>query len=215
MQTDLFGTSQTPSAMINSQQPKPHFLEGMRFSLRLDQALVAAIALLVVFVLVFSFGVEKGKRFALAELKSERAKREKIIQEFRAKLFETGVANPVVLRMQEDEAPGKIEIAAPASKIQAGSVAAVESGPGALDGKKYPAGKYTVQLITFTSQKMAEKEIGNLVQKGHQPFVIPSGRYLQVCANGFDSRESAEEFLRELKARNLAPRDAYVRSIPQ
>lgn len=198
MQGDLFGSaSALPSVSQNAQRAS--FLERTRLTLRLDQGLVALIALLVFYVLIFSFGVEKGKRLGLAELQAERTKRESMVRELRAKIF-----SPKTSRETE------ISVELPAS-ITGESVVSLPSEPRAI----VPAGQYTIQLITYKSQSAADREIQKLREKGHQGFVIPSGRYFQVCANGFTSRQEAQNILRQLKAQKIAAPDAYVRPIPQ
>ena len=78
-----------------------------------------------------------------------------------------------------------------------------------------PPGKYTIQTITFTSRPIAEKEIKRLTDKGFEAFLIPSGKFLQVCVAGFENRIKASETLIKLRSLGLAPRDAYVRTMPQ
>ena len=196
MQTDLFGTPSV-TARVNPAASKADFLQRTRFSLRLDQAVVMLIALLVVYVLVFSFGVEKGKRFAMAEIRAERGKREKIMQELQAKLF-SEAGSP-----QTQESPAPV---IKAIKIES-PVVINEEAPSP------PKGKYTIQMVTFTAEKDVERVMKKLTEAGHQGFVLPNGRYLQVCVESFDSRHKASRLLGELKSRRIVPQDAYVRFV--
>ena len=221
MQSDLFG-NHPHSAPANSTNPKKDFLERYRIQLRLDQAIVTLIALLVVYVLVFSFGVEKGKRFAVTELKAERAKREVLVRELQAKIFEisqsqalsanSSAPNPAV---SGTHPPSKSVVNSQTESIRESMEdknADAEETPvnGAV---ARPGGKFTIQIITFTSQNAAEREIKRLTAKGHQAFVIPSGKYRQVCVDAFDTRQKANHALGELKARGIVPPDAYVRAL--
>jgi len=195
MQHDLFGPAAPPPHAAYCAPPKADFLEKHRFSLRFDQAIVAFIGLLMVYVLVFSYGVEKGKRFAVAELKAERAKRESMAQEFRQKLYE------------KDGAP-----TSPAAQTPAAQEDRPDSEPAAGD---LPRGMYTIQVITFKSPSAAAREIGRYAEKGRRGFVIPSGSFHQVCIDRYETREKANQVLKELKGEGLAPHDAYVRPMPQ
>ena len=82
MQKDLFGAS-TASPLMNTLEPKSDFLQRFRLQLRLDQTIIGFLLLLVAYVLVFSFGVESGKRYAMAEIKAERSMRETFWRESR------------------------------------------------------------------------------------------------------------------------------------
>lgn len=214
MQQDLFGAAQAASFSMNASQ-KTDFLERHRISLRLDQAVVALILSVVVFVLVFSYGVETGKRYAMAELKAERAKREVMVQELSRKLLES----------QQRDAEKTLEkgLPVPAMNQKNASVMAAKEpvnpasspAPAAVTAKSSQtlSGKYTIQMITFVSQIQAQKEIKKLADKGYQGFIIPSGKHYQVCVNAFESRQRASEILKELKTQGFAPRDAYVRNM--
>src|SRR3989338_1717667 len=73
-------------------------------------------------------------------------------------------------------------------------------------------GHFTVQLVTYYDQKLAERETNRLKEKGYESFVIPSGKYFQVCTSYFDDRSEAKSFLREFPDSSRYP-DAYVRPV--
>ena len=191
MQGDLFGMPTMATHTPQTAQ-KNDFLERHRVTLRLDQALVGAIGLLVIYVLIFSFGVEKGKRLGMAELKAERTKHERVMRELGGKLFSASTLEEKALPI------------APAAPVAAEIPTMIR-----------PTGRYTIQTITFKTQSAVDREIRKLAEKGYQGFVLPSGSFLQVCVNGFESRQEASQTLAELKAHRLAAHDAYVRPLPQ
>ena len=201
-QGDLFGNP--GKTTLSTHLPKTDFLDRYRVTLKLDQALVGAIAMLVLYVLVFSFGVEKGKRYAAEELKAERAKREHLVQEFRDKIFISAEPEPASGTATGPESGGSVKTA-PAS-----APAEIFSAKG-----EFPQGKYTIQLVTFTSDRIAQDKIKKLSGKGLQGFVIPSGKFKQVCVAAFESRQKASQVLGQLKSEGLAPKDAFIRDIPQ
>ena len=205
MQGDLFGPTPIQTASLQNTS-KLAFLEKRQISIRMDQALAGMIALLVIYVLIFSFGVEKGKRLGMAELKAERAKNQRMVHELSEKLFSnTGVPasalpQPAVIASLKET---KEVVPSKSDETQAVSSAAA------------PAGKFTIQHVTYHSKQAAEREMKRLAEKGYQSFVIPKGRFWQVCINGFDSRKQATELLSSLKAQKIVAADAYVRAIPQ
>jgi cell division septation protein DedD len=238
MQKDLFGAT---ASILPGQGSKSDFLERYRLSLRLDQTLVALIFLLVVYVLVFSFGVETGKRYAMAELKAERAKREVMAQEFREKVF-ANIAQGKMVINKSDLKTDQIQIVDSAATepslvpsttatseasrtAEVGSAedptvieAAVKTDAATskkttVEAPQSAAGKFTIQMVTHTSKTLAEQEIKRLSAKGFKGFIVPKGKYHIVCVNGFDTRNKAGAILKQLKTQGVVPPDAYVRSI--
>lgn len=207
MQADLFQIAgeTTPES---AQTKKFSFLDRYRFTVRLDQALIGMIVLIMAYVLIFSFGVEKGKRFAMSEIRAERAKREVMVDELKEKLEKKVFIGEEAVLIENATLP---QAKAPATKIdETKSVLQKELKPSLQAGEK-PSGKFTIQLITYTDKPAAQQAVQTLVKKGFQGFIIPSGKYQQVCVNGFDDRGLANKLLGQLKDQGVAPKDAYVR----
>ncbi len=213
MQNDLF---EVPLNLVNKpKMPKLAFLDRYRITLRLDQALLGVIAFIVLYVFVFSTGVEKGKTYAVEELKSERSKREAMVEEFGKKLGPAFLAS-----VKPEQAAPQAGTPAPVQPVAAQAPAVSVKAPSEVSAPtteskpSFPAGKYTIQLVTYKTLPAAQKLISTLNTQGHQGFVIPSGDYLQVCANAFQDQKQAKEGLNLLKTQGFAPKDAYIRAIP-
>ncbi|MBI3313357.1 MAG: hypothetical protein HYZ83_03915 [Candidatus Omnitrophica bacterium] len=210
MQSDLF---EIPSQLpVTQPASKLAFLERSRLSLRLDHLVASVIVLMVFYVFIFSFGVEKGKRFAMAEIKAERDKRQYVTEELARRVFEEKQIGPVHAEMG-NLPPGVLP-------AKSSAPAAEKSQPASSSDAEHTTviavhGKYTIQLITYTSDRQAEEKLKMLTEKGRKGFVISSGKFKQVCVDAFPSKANAMETLRQLKADGVAPRDAYVRPMPQ
>ncbi len=59
--------------------------------------------------------------------------------------------------------------------------------------------RFTIQVVTYKSQKLANAEVETLKKKGHEAFVIPSGEYFQVCIDRFEDRKLAMKKLVQLR----------------
>lgn len=221
MQKDLFGTAPA-MAIADSLSPKMSFLDRYRMAVRLDQALFLLIGLLVIYVLVFSFGVETGKRYAMSELRAERMKRERMVEELRDKVFanaqqasNTGTHAAAPLPAIADvQTALKSKLEAAAINPSAGSDetrTASSAQTAAVSDSGVLEGKYTIQILTIASKSVAEKEMKRLTEKGMKSFIIPKGKMQQICVNAFESREKASQSLKELKSQGTVPADAYVR----
>jgi cell division septation protein DedD len=204
MQQDLF---HVPGQIAAKEEPQTWaFLERYRLTLRLDQALVAMIVLIMAYVLIFSFGVENGKRFAFEEIKAERAKRDQMVSELREKLEGKPIAEPA----EETTEP---HVSAPVEAVEETEISQEPSTTEKAEAAK-PAGKFTIQLVTYTMKSQAELTVKTLAEKGVEAFVVPSGKYWMVCVNRFESQKLAQDFLTQLKSQGIAPADAFVRSMP-
>lgn len=197
MQTELFDL---PTPRTLSEDPtivKTSFLEKTFITLRLDQAIGLTLVLLVIYVLTFSWGVEKGKK-SLQESQSIREASVEIpsSQGPRA-VVASAVKNPPDILFGESVSQ---EVSIPVAEV---------SNPEAKNAK--PVGKYTIQHVTYITQSAADREIQKLTQKGYSSFVIPSGKHLQVCIAAFQSRQDASQVLKQMRTQGLVSGDAYVR----
>lgn len=176
MQGELFQMSGSVTDASKLSLSQPSWLDRFRVTLRLDHLSILGVSALVLYVLVFSFGVEKGKRMALRELAAEKAKQEEMTP-------------PVV------------------------AVSTLPTPPVSGPTPSPAVGKYTIQVITFTSQSRAEEEVRKLKEKGYPSFIIPGGRFFQVCVDRFETLNEARQKLFLLKEEGFAPRDAYIRPL--
>ncbi len=220
MQKDLFGGVVAATILPSQSEPRLDFLQKYRFNLRLDQAIIAILGLVVAYVLVFSFGVESGKRYAMAEIKAERAMRERMARELGEKIFSstnqqavTGAATalkPIDLKSQSSPV-SKIAEAPKAAPVNLKSEKATASVEDAVE--PVSKGKYLIQTVTFTSKATAEKHLQKLTAKGYQGLIIAKGKFQQVCVSGFETRQKANQAMVRLKNEGLAPKDAYIRPV--
>ncbi len=217
MQRELFGSAAAAVSLPDSMNSRVSFLDRYRMSMRLDQALFLLIGLLVIYVLVFSFGVETGKRYAQDELRSERQKRERLTEELRGKVIANmesvaaaaGVKN--TLGVQPKSEIKAVQPVSPAVQAPAEPAAGV---PAAGAVSESVTGKYTIQILTIGSKTAAEKEVARLVGLGMKGFILTRGKMSEVCVNGFATRQEAVQSLKELKTQGAIPADAYVRNLP-
>ncbi|MDD5216803.1 MAG: SPOR domain-containing protein [Candidatus Omnitrophica bacterium] len=211
MQADLFETRAQIIPSIKGQ--KLAFLERYKVSVRLDQIMVGGIILIVFYVLSFSFGVEKGKRFAFDELRAERTRHEQVVSELREKLRENMFGAYKNRITNQAGNPGvSVEQQPPVSE-SAMVVPAVVNVMEQAKSEQIRKGKYTIQLVTYKTKPEADRLLKTLSQKGLEGFVVPSGPYLQVCVNAYENREEAKISLGKLKSQRIAPQDAYIRNL--
>lgn len=218
-QADLFD-----SLSFRYQQPKTpknDFLSRYSIVLRFDQILILSIVFLVAFALVFSFGVERGKKGSVAEVVALQAKYQKAMEELGSKAFEPLGApkeekpQSVISESLEmvSQAPSTEVISIRTSEPEE-SVTPKEAAQEVAEPKGVIKGKYTIQMVTYKTEKAAHRLIDKLTEIGHKTFLIPSGKYIQVCLEAFESKQSASKAMKRFKVEGLIPADAYVRTFP-
>jgi cell division septation protein DedD len=74
------------------------------------------------------------------------------------------------------------------------------------------ANPWTIQLITYVGQVKANEEVKKLKAKGWDAFVIPSGKYAQLCVGKFNTKNEAERFMSEVRGLKTYS-GAYVRRV--
>lgn len=221
MQKDLFGAA-TITPIPTQFESKPDFLQRYRINLRLDQVIIGALLCLVAYVFVFSFGVESGKRYAMAEIKAERAMRERMARELGEKIFANQQA-AIQDMTKEAAAPlATAGISTADSKESSGAKSAVEKVKDSTAASETvaekeqnasPKGKFAIQTVTFTTKSGAEAYLKKIIAKGYEGTIVTQGKYRQVRVIGFETRAKATEVLGKLKTLGLAPKDAYIRAV--
>ncbi len=212
MQTELFEFP-TPKAILEERTaPKASFLEKKIFILRVDHLLAIFMLLSVFYVLVFSWGVENGKR-QLAKSRIFRVPSEQVV--------ETNTDVGGVLPQTVAASERATQVFQPAAKIMSSESVQVEIPrevpmtvselPKPIAQVVRPEGQFTIQHVTYVTQKAAEAEIARLSKLGYQAFTIPSGKHYQVCIDAFQTKESAKEMLKNLRTKKIVSGDAYVR----
>lgn len=223
VQGELFGGgSSFESELI---RPKS-FLARHRFALSLDKIFLILIVFIFGFTISYSVGVEFGKRSVENKLKQLDPIQTQTLS------TERGYQDPIEENSQQTLLVSTVEKAAepdynpspegPVQNLPVESQQTVSPGKsissqvsftetlGVTEAQKI--GKYTVQLVTYDNKELAEKELNRLKSQGYQGFIIPSGRFFQVCANYFDSKSTARPKLDQLKQTGRYP-DAYIRPV--
>lgn len=205
MQTELFELTTSDSTPTAEVAPKTSVLEKKILTLRLDQAIGLVLVLMVVYVMSFTWGVEKGK---------SSVRNSQIITKTQTTPLPTALPENLTLVEEAPSLADRIETAPAATiPVDASLTQIAESKPkDSLTDK--PSGKYTIQHVIYVTESAAEREIKKLNKKGQTAFMIPSGKYLQVCVSGFQTKSEANKSLRQLRNQGIVASDAYVRPIP-
>ncbi|MBI4368117.1 MAG: SPOR domain-containing protein [Candidatus Omnitrophica bacterium] len=188
------------------------FLRRHQITLTLDQLLLASLACVVAVALVYCFGVERGKRTMEKQVQNLVSERSETIPASETPIAVRGRQMEAVLMVNQEPAAESKVMTPQAETSQEVTIHVPKQTQGFPLVDLSNSERYTVQLVTYVDEKMASREIDRLKAKGHNGFVIPSGRYFQVCANYFESTRQAKDFLKQLRETGRYP-DAYIRPV--
>ena len=181
-----------PKPSKNGSEPwKPSRLTK-DLTLSLENIIVLCIIFVMVLVLFFSFGVERGKKIALlVPAKDEGG----IVQTVKEDVVrETVQTVPQVEREERVVFPVSLP-----EEIREETEPAFRPP---LEKTEEQENLFTIQVASFKLEKNAKKEADRLKGIGHDDtFVVPKGSYSIVCVGKFVRRNEAKKFSSKLKKR--------------
>ncbi len=135
-----------------------------------EKIILVVMGSIVIAVVSFSLGVEKGKHIAL---------------QASAAKFDLASNIPAAGQKQEVRITKNKPIITNPVQVQGISAGKSEN--------------YTIQLASFQNKSLAQKEAGALKKTGLAPLVISKGSYSVLCVGSFNSKETARALLSQLK----------------
>ncbi len=227
----------TQGAVTDVSKPRVFFAH-LTFSL--ENLVVVGIGMLLVLILSFSFGVEKGKRIMIARYTSQKERSASGSEPINGHSvppvggaqakpqlpltpspdLDRASRKPPSLSVPNQDAGSTISSAV-AKLIEhklAAPEAANESGqtsPAVVysPAKDFPDKPYTVQVASFKTDEYAQKEAAALKEKGYDILVMPKGQHTIVCVGRFSDQKEAERFSDGFKRKNKEYQDCLVRRL--
>ena len=207
MQSDLFNLSISNS--FERQAFQRSFFEK-KYTLRVDQLLALGLVAIVFFVLVFAWGSEHGKAVSHREFVLQ-SKASAASVATTAPVPEEISNSPVSALTPETPVPAIEVLSADRSEV---SLPASAASTEEMDRPAITKAKYTIAHMTYVKKQQAMNEIERIKAKGYAPFILASGKYFQICVNGFESRKSANETIKQLRLKGIVSPDSYIRNMP-
>lgn len=197
IQQEFFGEFGAPASKPKSRFPSLQKAQKpILINTSIEQILLVAILLILAACLVFFLGILRGR--SLSALSPQSAPVLRSVAAVSVPERKSGAG----LSVQADAPMSKKIAQAQIATREANRVGA-QTAPAANLGKPY-----TIQLVTFKKEDLAEKEVAKLRAKGIYAFIIPSGDYYQVCAGQYVSKEDAGRNIKNFSGKY---RDCFIR----
>ena len=168
-----------------------------------EDVVLAAIGGLMVVVLGFCLGVERGRSIAFARASSD-------TREAVPAVRSAPIEVPASVLAPALPIPPRISTDSPTRPAALRTKVAAASGgrTTALAGPE--AGRYVVQVASFADREAAETARTRLAGKGFRASVVTKGRYYVLFAGGFATYAQATESANRLRG---AYRDCFIRKL--
>jgi cell division septation protein DedD len=164
-----------------------------------EYAVIISIAVLVLVIIAYAAGVERGKR-VVSPVETENYRAETVVAETAGDTTET--TEQVIVAVQQ------AEVAEPEEPEPAPVVKQPVREP--VEEPERPVGKYVIQLASFKNRDSAEEEVAKLENSGIHVDVSKKGDWYQVYAYGYATIESARKAKKLLSADY---KDCYIRRL--
>ena len=156
----------------------------LMLDLSYEQIIFFAIALIMVMVLVFSAGMEKGRAVVTAKVSPEAAAPKAAVKNIEPP--NENLVSEIKSGSPEPEEEPVAEPKKPAQKQKQAKVGTASK-------------PYTIQVATYWSKPSAKKELEKLRKKGFDSFIISSNGKYEVCTGEYISKEGAKKNIEALK----------------
>jgi cell division protein FtsN len=104
----------------------------------------------------------------------------------------------------------QIDIAPPPRIQQPIEIPAIKEPDSAPAIIKKEERRFIIQLASYKSKSLAQKELDLLKKKGFAPLILSKGSYSVLCVGNFSNKEGAKSMMPELKKRY---NDCYIRRL--
>jgi len=177
--------------------------------LPLDTTILMSVVILLLFILAFSLGVEKGRKIAYKNMEGERqvilaqhdsspeAEIDSLINEASTKpvILPAVIQRPNITRPalpQTTQLTQAIQLLAKKT-IPAPTVLVSENSAG---GKKY-----TIQLASYANKEPAQAEAKKLEQNGYSVQLAQKGKFIVILVGEYHNENDAKNSMQSLKKR--------------
>ena len=190
------------AAVKTSVRPEPNRVRIKNLTVSAENVIVSSIIFVMVTVVFFSFGVERGKRIAV--------KKGLTTQEALSPIEQPSgdgiviLQPPAVKKSEPTQAVSAQEKAVPAVQGTAtGKEQVIDVRvPVELALKTEAEILYTIQVASVKlGSSYADKIASNLRGYGKETFILPKGNFSVVCVGKFKGKSEAQQFSKKLKSK--------------
>ncbi len=195
-------------ALQRAAAPRPLLPRFFRAQVRYDQLMIGGIAALIGLAVVFALGVERGKQLVRGERTllacapaASQAPAERSVPAAKA---------PVQLPAMTKSIPTTSGSSVPEAPTIIAPPAVSQPSPAAPKPRLAEGARYAVQIVTYSTSQLAQRELSRLQQDGERAFLLKRDGHTIVYVGPFDSKTVARDKASSLKERY---KDCFLKSL--
>jgi len=142
-------------------------------TISIENLVFVAISIIMIIVLSFSLGVERGKRFGNTKI---------ILPERNYAAIEKKISKPVSLKDNLDNT----------------EAAEIKQEQGVIRDK---TARYTIQIVAYRDKGTAEKKVSSLREEKRSAFIIPENGLFQVCVGRYRTLKETKAGMKNLQSK--------------
>jgi len=180
-QKELFEEFQKPEKTFKFFKSSNKLLQNKLFILQFtfEKAVFLSIGLVIIFIIVFCFGVERGKCIA-------GYKKTIVVQN----IIAPATSSSKNIKAPEVPVPSAIQ---PAAVLNTGIF---RGGSQRVDEKGYV---YKIRIASYINKNFAEKDLQKIKQMGFPAYMAKSGKYFAIYVGDYNNKAAAESALSALR----------------
>lgn len=203
----FFSSPQEPQQfeLFNSSDEQASVKKGFlskKIPLAIEHLMITGIAVLVLCVVVFSIGVERGKQGAIKknddlEINLANSGNDDIIAP------SSGAVQPVRTGQTAASSRPAYAVQMTAAEVQNQEIVVDVPVPVETPAREQaaPTGVYTVQVASFKQSKFASQEVETLKKRGYEAYSVSKGGFFLVCVGRYKNKTQAEKTSKTLKSK--------------
>lgn len=186
-QLELFSSAgNVPEITANPRRPFLSFICGY------EKTILLIIGFIIIGITAFILGIERGKNLTARKADLQ---------------FSEVAANTQTQKIKVDPKQNLKEVL-PVKTALPQVTAATTAAPKQLSQENVQ--KYTVQIASFKTSVLAQKEAQALKNIGYTPIIATKGKYTVILVGSFMDKEAANSLLTQLKKRY---KDCFIRRL--
>lgn len=161
----------------------------------IDTLILLSIVVILLFILSFSLGVERGRKIAYLSIEKDK----KFFKETESLAIDSSSSQITIIQPEKknqviEESENKQEVKPP-----------IEETPKWQDTEKY-----LIQVATYVKEQTAQQEVEKLQGKGYQTLVSKKGKFVVIFVGEFKDKEEAKKSMELLKK---SYKDCFIRRL--
>ncbi len=163
----------------------------------LDTFILSSVVIILLFILAFSLGVERGRKIYYANLESkENLEKDIVPDDGQPAKIQTKMENKLVAETKNEPVRPIVSISVPRPaqpQVKPDTTAKIETPKAGISGN------YSIQIATYNKESYAQIEAKVLQAKGFPAFIAKKSNYVVLYVGPFKTKPEADKYLSVIK----------------